>query len=181
MRKIILTAFFTLLFYLIQVCIMPLLPMFNITGNILLAFIAVVAITYSPFFAYIAGGIAGILLEIMLSPFDFLNLVIYPVLALLGAYAFADKTEHRLERDRSLGKKGENTSPYIRIPACAAMMALIKEIVSRMYVYLSGESIVFLHFTRALAAVFYTTLLALIIMLPVRFILGIRLRKTAHS
>jgi hypothetical protein len=160
---------------------MPLLPLFGITGNVLLACIAVIAITYSPYFAYISGAVAGILMEIMLSPFNFLNLVIYPVLALLGAYAFADKNERRLERERSVGKKGENISPYLRIPACTAMMVFVKEAVNRVYVYLSGEPITFFHFSRALAAVFYAMLLSSIIMLPMRRLLGIRLRRASKQ
>ena len=180
MRKLFATIFITFFFYLVQVCVMPLLPLFDIRGNILLACIAVIAITYSPFFAYISGAVAGMLMETMLSPFNFFNLIIYPVLALLGAYAFADKNERRLERERSLGKKGENISPFIRIPLCAAVMMFVKEVVNRLYVYLSGEGITFFHFTRVLAAVLFTAGLAVIIMLPIRRLLGIRLRKSVQ-
>lgn len=177
MRKLLLTIGLTFLCYLIQVCIMPELPVFSITGNILLACIAVIAIAYSPFFAYVAGAIAGILTETMLSPFDYLNLVLYPVLALLGAYALADKNERRLERERTMGKRGENISPFIRTPLCAALMAMVKEVVHSLYVYLSGAPITFVSITRVLVSIIYTLVMAAIIMIPMRSLLGIRLRK----
>lgn len=179
MRKVLVTLLLTFLFYLVQVCIMPYLTISSITGSILLAAIAVIAITYSPFFAYLSGALSGILMETMLSAFNYFNLILYPVLSLLGAYAFADKTERRLERERSMGKEGKNKPPYLRIPLCAGMMALIRELVSRTYIYLNGVPVNFDHVLRALVAVGYTMALAAIIMLPLRRVLGIRLKKSA--
>lgn len=177
MRKLIATVIMSVLFYLIQVCVMPYLPIASITGNILLAFIAVVAVTYSPYFAYIAGVLTGVLTEIMLAPFVYFNLILYPVLALLGAYAFADKNERRVERERSLGREGKNISPYIRIPLCAAVMSLFREVINRVYIYLGGTPITMLHVSRAATAIIYTAFLAAVIMLPVRRALGIRRKK----
>jgi hypothetical protein len=160
---------------------MPYLPIFDIVGNALLAYIAVIAVTYSPFYAYISGALAGILMEIMLAPFMIINLVIFPTLSVIGAYIFSDKNERRLERDRNMRKEVKNTSPFIRIPLCAGVMAFAREVISRIYVYLGGFSVTYQHILRAFVAIGYTILIALIIMIPVRHLLGVHFIKSAQA
>ena len=49
----------------------------------------------------------GYLLEIMLPALDYINLILYPVCAMLGALVFSDKSERKLEEERAQGKRGQ--------------------------------------------------------------------------
>ena len=179
MRKLLLTICLTFLFYMIHVCIMPHLTVFKVTANALLVCISTVAIAYSMFFAFVSGAIAGIVMETMLAPYNYFYLILYPVLALLGAYLFSDKSESKMEREKVLNEKRRIIRPELRTLMCAGLITLIKETVQRLYVYLGGTAITMDHIVRILLATSYTVLLTLICLLPLRRLLvpGPRLKN----
>ena len=53
----------------------------------------------------------GYLLEIMLPMLDYLALILYPVCCMLGALAFSDKSERRLEEERAAGRRARQLEP----------------------------------------------------------------------
>jgi len=169
--------FVVLLGYLIQVCLMPYLRIGDITPNLLCAVIAIMTIGYGKLRALWVGSIYGILMETMCPTIRMLNLVLYPLSAGFLSMFFADKTEKRLEYERSIGKAGRNVNAYLRTLGCAAANVLIYEIVNVVYIYLGGASITLAIIGKALANVFWTTALTAVIMLPVRRFLGFKKRK----
>ena len=163
-----------LLGYLLQACVMPYLKVGGVTPSLLLAVIAIVTVGYGRLRALWVGAIYGILTETMMPTLTLLNLALYPVSAAFMSMFFADKSEKRLEYERSLGKAGRNVNPYLRTLGCAAMNALLYEIVNVFYMYLSGAELSMTMLYDSLADVLGTTALTAAIMLPVRRFLGFR-------
>lgn len=163
-----------LLGYLLQACVMPYLKVGGVTPSLLLAVIAIVTVGYGRLRALWVGAIYGILTETMMPTLTLLNLALYPVSAAFMSMFFADKSEKRLEYERSLGKAGRNVNPYLRTLGCAAMNVLLYEIVNVFYMYLSGAELSMTMLYDSLADVFGTTALTAVIMLPVRRFLGFR-------
>ena len=118
-------------------------------------------------------GTIGYLLEIMLPMLDYLALILYPVCCMLGALAFSDKSERRLEEERAAGRRARQWNPHIRTPLCAALSTAVFEGVNLIYVYLSGVALDGGHFGRALVCVLYTAAIAAVIQFPIRWWLGI--------
>jgi len=177
MKKVLISLILAFVFYLFQVTLLPYLPIFNIVGNIILAYVAVLAVSLGMYFAFIAGALSGILMEITLAPYDMLNLLLYPILSIIGAFALSDKSNKKETSRINTGKLPVKISPYIRIPLCAALMAFIREVISQVYIYLAGFDITFQHVIRSIVAIAYTSFLAILLMFPIRFMLGIRQRK----
>ena len=163
-----------LLGYLLQACVMPYLKVGGVTPNLLLAVIAIVTVGYGRLRALWVGAIYGILTETMMPTLTLLNLALYPVSAAFMSMFFADKSEKRLEYERSLGKAGRNVNPYLRTLGCAAMNVLLYEIVNVFYMYLSGAELSMTMLYDSLADVLGTTALTAVILLPVRRFLGFR-------
>ena len=163
-----------LLGYLLQACVMPYLKLGGVTPSLLLAVIAIVTVGYGRLRALWVGAIYGILTETMMPTLTLLNLALYPVSAAFMSMFFADKSEKRLEYERSLGKAGRNVNPYLRTLGCAAMNVLLYEIVNVFYMYLSGAELSMTMLYDSLADVLGTTALTAVIMLPVRRFLGFR-------
>ena len=163
-----------LLGYLLQACVMPYLKVGGVTPSLLLAVIAIVTVGYGRLRALWVGAIYGILTETMMPTLTLLNLALYPVSAAFMSMFFADKSEKRLEYERSLGKAGRNVNPYLRTLGCAAMNVLLYEIVNVFYMYLSGAELSMTMLYDSLADVLGTTALTAVIMLPVRRFLGFR-------
>jgi len=173
MLRILKVFLITFLAYLFQVCVMPYLPIATITANLLIGVIAVVTVAYGRFFAFGAGAVCGILMEIMVASIDYMYLIIYPVIGFMGSLVYADKSERRLEQERSIGKKGKNMPAVLRTVLCAAMDIAIYEVVNLTYVYLTGVDLGMLHFGRALISILYTVFVTCVIMLPLRRFLGV--------
>ena len=163
-----------LLGYLLQACVMPYLKVGGVTPSLLLAVIAIITVGYGRLRALWVGAIYGILTETMMPSLTLLNLTFYPVSAAFMSMFFADKSEKRLEYERSLGKAGRNVNPYLRTLGCAAMNVLLYEIVNVFYMYLSGAELSMTMLYDSLADVLGTTALTAVIMLPVRRFLGFR-------
>jgi hypothetical protein len=122
----------------------------------------------------------GYLLEIMMPPLDYISLILYPVCAMLGAIAFSDKSERKLEEARSLGRRSGNLPPLLRTVLCALLSIIIFEAVNLMYIYLNGIQLEASHYQRALISVVYTAALAGILQFPIRHFMGIHKLKKAR-
>ena len=168
--------FFTvvLLGYLLQACVMPYLKVGGVTPNLLLAVIAIATVGYGRLRALWVGAIYGILTETMMPSLTLLNLALYPVSAAFMSMFFADKSEKRLEYERSLGKAGRNVNPYLRTLGCAAMNVLLYEIVNVFYMYISGADLSMTMLYDSLTDVLATAALTAVMMLPVRRFLGFK-------
>jgi len=166
-----------LLGYLFQVCVMPYLRIGDVTPSILFAITAIVTIGYGRLRAVWAGCIYGILMETMCPTIRMLNLLLYPLTAGFMSMFFSDKSEKRLEYERSLGKAGRNVNPYLRTIGCAAGSILIYEIVNLLYIYLGGAVLSGSIIGRALSSILWTTVFTAIIMIPVRRFLGFKKLK----
>lgn len=161
-----------LLGYLCQVCVMPYFAVNNVTPSLLFAVTAIVTVCYGKLRAFWVGGIYGILMELMLPSITFFNLLLYPVAAIFSALPFADKSDKRLEYERSLNKKAQNINPYLRTVLCAGLNTLIYEGINLVYVNLGGSTLTATHVSRALTDLGMTMLTAAVLMLPLRRYLG---------
>ena len=171
--------FFALVFlgYLLQVCLMPHFKVGGITPSLLFALVGIVTVGYGRLRALWIGAIYGMLLEIMLPSLPALYLVLYPLSAVFCSVFFADKSEKKLEYERSLNKAGRNVNPYLRTLLCASVNVLIYEVVNVMYIYLGGTALTGDHIGRALTNILATTALTGLIMVPVRRFLGFKKLK----
>lgn len=160
--------------YFVQVCVMPYVKIGGVSPSLLLALVAIVTVGYGRIRGFWAGCIYGILMETMLPTVRLMNLLLYPASALACGVPCADKSEARLEHERSVGKAGRNLNPYLRTTVCAGLNAAMYEIVNVVYIYLRGAQLEWAHISRALADVLLTALLALAIALPVRRFLGFK-------
>lgn len=168
--------------YLCQVCIVsPYVQLGKVSPSLLLAMVAIVTVGYGRLRALWAGAFYGILMETFLPGVSMLNLLYYPVSALLCSVFFADKSAPRLQYERSIGKAGRNISPLLRTVLCAALIVTIYEMVNLVYMYLNGAGLTGSLIRRGLADVFGTTLLTAIIMIPVRKLLGFRKMEEEHA
>jgi len=160
--------------YLLQMCVMPYLKIGGITPSLLFALIGIMTVCYGRLRAYWTGAVYGILMETMMPSLPMLNLVFYPISAALGSIAFADKSEKRMEAERSMNKKARNGNVYVRSVLCAGMLTLMHEIINVFYIYLGGTALEALHIRRALTAILSTMSLTALISYPVRHMLGFR-------
>lgn len=163
-----------LLGYLLHVVAMPDFPIFGAIPSMLIAMTAIVTVGYGKLRALWTGCFYGIVTETMLPTVPMLNLLLYPVSALLCSVFFADKSAARLQYERSAGKAGRNLSPLLRTVLCAAMNAIICQVVMIVYTFLGGAVFTSATFLSALASVGATTVMTAIIMVPVRKLLGFR-------
>lgn len=163
-----------LLGYLLQVSVMPYLRVGDMTPSLLIAMMAIVTVGYGLLRGFWAGMIYGIVMETMLPTVSMLNLLFYPASALLCGVIFADKSESRLQIERSTGRRGRNISPLLRTVLCGAFNIVLYEIVNLIFMYLSGATLTGVLIRRSLTNVLATTALTALIMLPVRKLLGFR-------
>ena len=167
--------------YLAHVSLMPYFRLGDVSPSLLIAMTAIITVGYGMLRGLWTGMFYGIVMEIMLPTVPMLNLLFYPISALLCAAFFADRSEAQLQYARSIGKRGRNLSPLARTVMCAATNCLIYDIVNLVYMYLSGAAISSVLIQRALTSVLATTLLTVIIMVPVRKILGFRKQEEKQS
>ena len=167
--------------YLAHVSVMPYIQLGGVSPSLLLATTAIITVGYGMFHGLWTGMLYGIVMEIMLPTVPMLNLLFYPISALLCAVFFADRSEAQLQYARSIGKRGRNISPLLRTVLCAMVNCLIYDIVNLVYMYLSGAALTAAIIQRGLTSVLATTLLTAIIMVPVRKILGFRKKEEVQS
>ena len=160
--------------YLLHVCVMPSVHIFGVTPSLIFAVLGVMTVCFERLKTLWAGMIFGIIMEIMQPTVPLLNLIIYPVIAVLGSLIFADKSMQRLEYERGLGKPGRNMAYWIRTPLCAAVDALTLQIVNIGYVYLREDIFSTVFVCNAAVDILSTALLALVIMFPLRRFFGVR-------
>ena len=168
-----------LLGYLCQVCVMPYFRVGSVTPSLIIAVTAIVTVGYGLLRGLWTGMFYGIVMEIMLPTVPILNLLFYPISALLCAVFFADRSEAQLQYARSIGKRGRNTSPLLRTVLCAMINCLIYDIVNLVYMYLSGAVLSAALIQRAMTDVLSTTVLTAVIMIPVRKLLSFRKKEEA--
>ncbi len=191
----------TLLAYLIQVCAMKYLTFQGIHGSVVFATLAVIIVSCGKKYAFCASCLTGMIMECMLSSVPALYVIAYPVITMFAAQSFADMSDRQLERRRviiesrqvriSEGKgkdhwwdhfmlryRDSDLPPAVRIPLCAGLMDFLMNAVLTAYMYLIGEELTLTHLSRILVSLIYTLLLALILMVPLRYVLGMyRKRK----
>ncbi len=171
----------TLLAYLLQATAAQYMAVWSIAPNIALAMVAVVTVALGRKYTFIMALTIGYLLEIMLPVLDYINLILYPVCAMLGALAFSDKSERKLEEERSIDKRRRGNLPaHLRTVLCALVSIILFEGVNLIYIYLSGILIDGDQLQRALVSVLYTTAMAGVLQFPIRWWLGTYKLKRAR-
>jgi len=179
MRRVLRAFLLVLLGYLCQVCIMPHLAIGSITPNILFSLIAIATVAYGRFYTFGIACVAGILMEAMVGVLPILYLIIYPAIGELGSLIFADKSERKLEQERSQGKPGTNTDARIRTLFCILFDMACYEAVHLVFIYLNGVDIEWLQIGRALGSIAYTGVVTALTMLPTRWLLGMYSKKAS--
>lgn len=170
-----------LLGYLTQVCIMPYVSIGGVTPSVIFPIIAVITVGFGRIRAFWAGAFYGIVLEVMQPTVALMNLIMYPASALLCSVMLADKRPQQLEYERSLGRAGRNISPLVRTPICAMLLTLIYDGLNLIYIYLRGNTPTLTSFGRGVLDVVLTTLLTLLLMIPLRRFLGFRAERAVAA
>ena len=180
-KKTLKLAILTLLTYLVQATIPPLIPVFDIAPNIAMAVLAVVSIALGIKYTLFMSIIIGYFLEITQPAVNYINTLIYPICAVLIGMIFADKSERKISEDRARQKQTKQLHPLLRTVFCAAVSMALFEFVFLMYTYLSGVTLTFDRFIRALISVLYTTAITAVLQFPLRLSLGIHKQKKKKS
>ena len=163
--------------YLVQVIALPRLKIGGVTPSLLIVVMAVVIVSYGRLRGFWAGALYGILMETMLPPVPLMDLIFYPVAALFTSMFFANKSERRLEMERSQNKAGRDISPFLRIPLAALTMTVLYEAVNLIYVYLGGSSLTAAHFARAVTHLWINTLASIPLGMLLRRLFGFRRKR----
>lgn len=194
----------TVLAYLTQVCVMKYLPVQGVTGSVVFAALAVIIVSCGKKYAFCASCLIGLMMESMLSNVPALYVIAYPVITMLCAQFFSDMTDRQAERRRMMAEsrkvrvsEGRRKShwwdvflpryrvtdlpPVVRIPACAGVMDLMFNAVLSAYLYLIGEEFGWASVTRLGLSMLYTMALALLLMVPLRFFLGMYRRRVRRE
>ncbi len=167
--------------YLAHVSVMPYLRFGDVTPSLLIAVTAIVTVGYGMLRGFWAGMFYGIVMETMLPTVPMLNLLFYPISSLVCGLFFADRSAAQLQYARSVGHSGRNISPLVRTVVCALCNTVIYEAVNLVYMYLSGAQLSSALIRRGLTDVLITTVLTLVIMVPVRKFLGFRKQEAAQA
>ena len=191
----------TLLAYLTQACVMKYLTVQGIHGSVVFSALSILIVSCGKKYAFCASCLIGMMTECMAASVPALYVIAYPVITMFAAQSFADMSDRQLERRRvtienlrarvSEGKGKEHwwhhfmlryrdsdLPPAVRIPVCAALMDFLMNTLLAVYMYLIGEELTLLHVSRILGSTVYTVILSLILMVPLRYVLGMyRKRK----
>ncbi len=173
-------AFLTLMAYLLQAAVAQRIAIGGIAPNLAMALVAIIAVALGRKYAFVMSMTVGYLLEIMLPALNYISMIGYPVCCMLGALAFSDKSERKLEEERTLGKTGRQLPAHIRTILCALLSVSVFEFVNVFYTYLTGVALADLPYGRAVFCVVYTTVLAGVLQFPIRWWLGIYRLKQAR-
>lgn len=177
MRRVVRAFLLVFVGYLCQVCIMPHMTVGSVAPNLLFALIAITTVAYGRFYTFGITCVAGILMEVMTGGVPSLNLIAYPAIGQMGSLIFADKSERKLEQERSQGRPGANANPYLRTVLCALFNITWFEAVHLLFVYLYGVDLGWIQYGRALGSILYTVVVTVLIMVPVRWLLGMYARR----
>ena len=176
--KLLKVSILTLLIYLLQATVAEYISISDVAPNIALALIAVITVCLGRKYTFMVSLTVGYLLEIMLPALDYINLLAYPVCSMLGALLFSDKSERKLEEERTMGKSARQWNPHLRTPLCAGVSILVFEGINLFYTYLSGVALDAGHWGRAIIDLVYTMSIAAAAQFPIRWWMGTyRLRK----
>ncbi len=168
-----------MLAYLLQATVAKYLAIAGVAPNFAIAIIAVVSVALGRKYTFIISLAIGYMLEIMMPSLEYIYLILYPVCAMLGALFFADKSERRMEEERSAGRTPQRLPARLRTVLSALVSIAVFEAVNLMYIYLSGIRPDIGHYGRALISVLYTTGLAGLLQFPIRRWFGIHKLKKA--
>ncbi len=167
-----------MLCYLLQITVVsPYLRIGSCTPSLLMVMLAVLGVSFGRWTAFDWGAVIGILMETMQPSRPLLNLLLYPVAALAAAQMFRDKTPEQLTVERSMGKAGRNRSAFLRIPEAVAVEMILYETVQLSYIYLRESTLTAQHFATGLLNLLLTVVLSLLLMWPLRRVLGFRPEK----
>ncbi len=191
-----------LLYYLLQVSVMPHLKVAGIMPNLLMVCIAVMTVSFGKKYAFATGAVLGIMLESMSSNIRMLNLLMYPALALLSAQIFADMSDIKREllririAQRQTEKKptvntgvrrtrlhidfrrksADDMNAHVRILLNAVTLTAMYETVMILYILLDGVALQWVHIQRTFLTLIYTAVTC-ILMFPTRWFLGMYRRR----
>ena len=169
-----------LLGYFFQATLAYHIAIMNVAPNIALAFCAVVAVGLGRKYVFLMSLIIGYLLELTLQTVSFFNIILYPISAMLAAFAFSDKSKRVLDEEQIFNEKIKIQLPaLIRTPLCVLVSIMFFELIHFAYIYLNGVDIEREHYTRILISFAYTTILTIIIQFPLRWFLGLHRVKKA--
>lgn len=173
MKKLFKFSLLVLLAYLLQATVAHHIAIGGVAPNLAFALAAVVTVALGKKYTFCLSMAVGYLLEIMLPALDYINLIAYPVCAMIPAIFLADKSERALEERQALGKKTTQLEPHIRTLLCACISTLFFEVVNVFYTFLSGVSLNAAHFGRAIFDVVYTVAITFVLQYPLRRWLGV--------
>ena len=173
-------AFLTLMAYLLQATVAQRIAIGGIAPNLAMAMIAIISVALGRKYAFVMSMAVGYLLEIMLPALTYISMIGYPVCCMLGAIAFSDKSERKLEEERTLGKTGKQLHAHIRTILCALLSVSVFEFINVFYTYLTGVALSALPYGRAITCAAYTTVLAGVFQFSIRWWLGIYKLKQAR-
>lgn len=171
-RKALKFFLLTLLAYLLQAAVAQRIAISGVAPNLAMAMISIISIALGRKYTFVMSLTVGYLLELMLPAINYFSLIGYPVCCVLGALAFSDKTERKLEELRTLGKSAKQRDPHVRTVLCALLSVSLFEFIHLFYTYLTGVALENLQYGRAITAIVYTCILAGIFQFPVRWWLG---------
>lgn len=192
-------AFLILLFYLLQVCVMPYFRIGGVVGNLNLVLIAILTVSLGKKYAFVSSATIGIIMESMERNIPSFYILIYPTLALIFAQLFADMSEIKREMRRIQLKSDEQNkkinltrrqkflrlfrrssaddlNPHFRILLNAMALQAAYELIMIIVVALNGVSITWNHISNFALATLYTGALS-ITMFPVRRFIGMYPKK----
>lgn len=141
MRKPIVSALFTFLFFLVQTCVIYYLPVMGVYGNVLFAWLAITTVSLGKKYTFWFSMVYGILFDATLNSLSALYLVAYPIIATLMSLLFADMSEKKREQRRASAKKKKRTEDHpapLRILLCALCQDVLWHFVMLCYAYLNG-------------------------------------------
>ena len=167
--------------YMAEVCLIPYIKIWDVSPNLLYAVIGIITIAYGKLRAFWAGLIFGLLMQIMLPSFSYLNLALYPITTLFCSFAFADKPLKRIEYEKATNRTHKELPPWLRTVLCAVLNVFLYEIIQVTYIYIGGSPILPKHILRAVLDIFLTGTLTFLLLFPVRAAIMGRRRPVTSS
>ena len=178
MKRILKALFITLLFYLLQTCLMSHLKISGVVACLPASAIAILTVSYGKKYAFGSSCLFGILYEATAASVGGLFVIVYPVFAMLFAQVFADMSDEKRERlilRQSAGKKyKDEMNPVLRIILDSICITAALEAVFTAYVTLAGTDLTLRLILRVIGAAIYTGALTVLLAYPVRRFLGVR-------
>ena len=175
-RNLIMTAVCALA-YLLQVSVMPYISIGGVTPSLLWIMLAIMVVGFGKNRSFWCGAMYGIVLQSVMPTTSIVSLMMYPLITIVAGLLFADKSHQQLEQRRAQGRSDRNASPLLRTPVCCAVMTFLYNVVNISYIYLRGTDVTGDHLMRGLLHMVLTTLLCLLLMFPIRYLLGLRYNR----